>query len=65
MRQTEPEFMTVAEAAAVARLSEEHTRNLLREGRLPGKRLCGTGSWRVPRAALEKLLQGETNQRGA
>ena len=49
--------LTVAEAAQMLTLSEEHTRRLLRSGALFGVPLGGRAGWRVSRSAVEELLR--------
>ncbi|HEY8393612.1 MAG TPA: helix-turn-helix domain-containing protein [Thermaerobacter sp.] len=52
-----PEVMTVAEAAAYLRVDERTVRRLLREGRLPGRKVGR--EWRLHKAALDRFLAGE------
>jgi excisionase family DNA binding protein len=49
-------FLTVREAAAIARLSPYHLRYLLRERRLQGARPGGRGAWRIPAVELTRYL---------
>lgn len=50
-----PEYMTVAEAAARSRHSEESVRRWLRSGRLKGARVAG-GRWLVAASDLDAIL---------
>jgi excisionase family DNA binding protein len=58
--------ITVAEAAAVLRLSEEHVRRMLRKGELIGVGFGGRVGWRLSRehvaemaAALDQQVMGQ------
>ncbi|ADU51839.1 DNA binding domain protein, excisionase family [Thermaerobacter marianensis DSM 12885] len=52
-----PEVMTVSEAAAYLRVDERTVRRLLREGRLPGRKVGR--QWRLHKVALDRFLDGE------
>ncbi len=51
---TEPEFLTVPEAAALLRVAEQTVRNELAARRLPGKKIGK--EWRLSRTALIAYL---------
>lgn len=55
-----PVVMTSDQAAEVIGLSRGRTVRALRECRLKGHRLGGTGSWRVHRLDLAKFIVGLT-----
>lgn len=50
-------LMTVPEVAEALRCSPQTVRTMCREKRLPSVRV--RGSWRVNRAAFERLVSGE------
>jgi excisionase family DNA binding protein len=50
----EPEFLTVAEAAALLRVADQTVRNELAARRLPGKKIGK--EWRLSRSALIAYL---------
>jgi len=55
------QFLTVAEAAARLRVSEETIRRWLRDGRLSGVHLGSRkGGWRVPERALDTFIRERT-----
>ncbi len=47
-----PEFLTVAEVAALLRMPEPTIRRMLKDGRLPGIYGGTRGGWRIRRADL-------------
>jgi len=51
------EYLTVHEAAAVAKLTALHLRKLLRDGLIRGTRPGGRGSWRIPARELRRYLE--------
>jgi excisionase family DNA binding protein len=51
------EWFTVAEAAAVLKLTDETVRRMLRRGTIRGARV--TRQWRVSRTELERIAKGE------
>ena len=53
-----PQLLTVPEIAERLRLTEEHTRRLLRSGQLPGVKI-GRG-WRIEARALAKWVDGKS-----
>ncbi len=54
-------YLTVREAADVARLSPYRIRQLLRERRFNGVRPGGRGFWRIPTEAVSEYL-GERSE---
>ncbi len=53
---SEPEFYTVAEAAAVLKVSEKTLRNALKAGRIPYIEV-GPGSIRIPIDGLREMSE--------
>ncbi len=49
--------MTVVETSEYLRLAQSTVYKLLETGQIPGRKVGG--SWRVPRRALDKWLEGE------
>ena len=54
--------MTVAEAAATLRMSEEHVRRLLRTGQLIGVGFGGRVGWRLSREHVLEVAAGMVEQ---
>ena len=52
------EMLTVEEVAKVLKLSPYTVRELLKEGKLPGRKIGGGRQWRVSRDDLEVYLHG-------
>ena len=52
---TEPLFLRISEAARLLAMSRSAAYAAIRSGQLPSVRVAG--KWRVPRAALERLLE--------
>ena len=51
--------LTVSEAAARLRISEEVARRWLRDGKLRGRRIGSTrAGWRIPESEVRRLLTG-------
>jgi excisionase family DNA binding protein len=53
--QKEPLFLRISEAARLLAMSRSAAYAAIRSGQLPSVRVAG--KWRVPRAALEQLLE--------
>lgn len=51
----EAEEMTVPQAAKVACVSSQTIRRWIKEGRIQARHIA-TGTWRIPRAELDKVL---------
>jgi excisionase family DNA binding protein len=59
----EAQMLTVREVATLLRVSEQTVRSWLRDGTLLGVRPGGTkAGWRIPRSAIEPLLNPEPTQ---
>jgi excisionase family DNA binding protein len=52
---TEPLFLRISEAARLLAMSRSAAYAAIRAGQLPSVRVAG--KWRIPRAALERLLE--------
>jgi excisionase family DNA binding protein len=52
--QKEPLFLRISEAARLLAMSRSAAYAAIRSGQLPSVRVAG--KWRIPRAALERLL---------
>jgi len=55
---TSNDFLTVAEASMIVKLTPVHLRKLLRAGHVKGARPRGRGSWRIPADELRRYLEG-------
>jgi excisionase family DNA binding protein len=55
-RSTEPIFLRPVEAARMLSISRSRVYELLNAGTLPGLRIEGR-TWRIPRAAIEKMAR--------
>lgn len=55
------DFSTSIEAAEILGYTVQHVRRLIREGKLPGKKLGR--DWMVERAAVEKFMASRDNLR--
>ena len=51
------ELLTVEQAAERLQMHVDTVRRLLREGRLPGRKV-GVRTWRISAAALQKYMEG-------
>jgi excisionase family DNA binding protein len=60
----EPIFLRPVEAARILNVSRSRLYEMLHAGTIPAVRLEGR-TWRVPRAALEKLAADAMAERGA
>ena len=52
-----PAVLSVKETAMILKSGENQVYNALNKGQLPGFRVGG--SWKIPRAALMKMVNGE------
>ncbi|MCI7304743.1 MULTISPECIES: helix-turn-helix domain-containing protein [Trueperella] len=57
---SEPQFVTVAEVADLARVSRMTVYRMIHSGELPAVRVGG--SYRVPKSAVDALLSGGMDQ---
>lgn len=55
--------LTVREVAEAADRAPSTVRTWCADGRLPGARRLRGREWRIPRTALQALLEGETSER--
>ncbi len=55
------EVLTIREAAAFLKLSDQHVRRLAEAGELPGRKLGDR--WRFSRPALLRYLEGDLDRR--
>lgn len=58
-----PELMTLQEAADMLRLSTRQVREHIRRGDLFAYRIGSNGSLRIPKTAIDGLLQPTTEQK--
>ncbi|HLJ68801.1 MAG TPA: helix-turn-helix domain-containing protein [Chloroflexota bacterium] len=56
-------LLTVADVAARLKVSPETVREWLRNDRLDGYNLGGQAGWRIPEAAVERLLHESARKR--
>jgi excisionase family DNA binding protein len=55
------DLLTVDEAARLLKLTPYTIRRLLKEGRLPGKKVGGGRQWRINRDELESYFENNVN----
>jgi len=53
--ETRPELLTIDETAEFLRVSDKTVRRMLNDGRLKGVNI--SRQWRIPREALEEIIQ--------
>jgi excisionase family DNA binding protein len=51
------ELLTPEESAKYLKMHVDSVRRLLRNGKLPGKKVGG--GWRIPKSALDEMLRGD------
>jgi excisionase family DNA binding protein len=64
MERIEPLFLRPVEAAAMLGVSRSRLYEMLNSGAIPSVRLQGR-TWRIPKAAIEKLATDAMEERGA
>ena len=58
MPTTQP-YLTVEQAVTRLQLNVHTVRRLLRDGKLPGRRVGGSGPWRIDPEQLDAHMRGE------
>lgn len=52
-----PPLLTISQTAKICQCSVDTVRKMIRSDALPAVRLGPKGDWRIPRAAIQKLVQ--------